>query len=428
MSYRIAGIDVHKKMIVVVVADILIEGADLEFEQRRFGATPVELQLLAEWLVEREVQEAVMESTAQYWKPVWGTLERYWMPQCKKREGMEELAGRLHLAQAQSNRGPKGRKNDYADARRLVRRLVAQELTLSYVPAPEQRLWRTITRRKYQLTRQVVRLRNQLEAFLEEAHIKLSGVLSDLLGLSGRRILKALAAGETDAVKLAILADHRLKATPAQLRDALGACADLRPEYRRLLQMTLEELRLLEQHITELDRECATLLRGQGDAVERLAEVPGLGVDSAQQIIAEAGSTAGNFDSPKRFSSWVGLCPGQHESAGVSRSSRSPKGNRNLRRLLNQAAQSAVKMKGSLFELVFRRLLPRLGWKASIWAIAHRIGRVVWKLLHDGVRYVEKGPSVSEKSKKARIARMIKALRANGYQVQMLTPLTETAC
>jgi len=159
-----------------------------------------------------------------------------------------------------------------------------------------------------------------------------------------------------------------------------------------------------------------------------LAEVPGLGVDSAQQIIAEAGATAKNFETPKQFSSWVGLCPGQHESAGVSRSSRSPKGNRNLRRLLNQAALSAVKMKGSLFELVFRRLLPRLGWKASIWAIAHRIGRVVWKLLHDGVRYVEKGPAVSERSKKARLARMIKDLRANGYQVQLIRQPTEAAC
>src|SRR5579862_5884435 len=428
MNYRIAGIDVHKKMIVVVIADVMSEGADFEFEQRKFGATPAELQLLAEWLVDREVQEAVMESTAQYWKPVWGALERHWIPRCKKREGMEAVAGSLHLAQAQSNRGPKGRKNDYADARRLVKRLVAQELTLSFVPQPEQRLWRTITRRKHQLTRQVVRLRNQLEAFLEEAHIKLSSVLSDLLGLSGRRILKALAEGETDAVKLATLADHRLHATPAQIQNALGACADLRPEYRRLLQMTLVELRLLEAHIVELDRECAALLRSQGDAVERLAEVPGLGVDSAQQIIAEAGATAKNFETPKQFSSWVGLCPGQHESAGVSRSSRSPKGNRNLRRLLNQAALSAVKMKGSLFELVFRRLLPRLGWKASIWAIAHRIGRVVWKLLHDGVRYVEKGPAVSERSKKARLARMIKDLRANGYQVQLIRQPTEAAC
>jgi len=427
MSYRIAGVDVHKKMIVVVIADVMSEGAEYDFERRKFGATPAELQILAEWLTQQEVQEAVMESTAQYWKPVWGALERYWTPECKKRGGAGPMSGTLHLAQAKSNRGPKGRKNDFADAQRLVKRLAAQELVLSFVPPPEQRLWRTVTRKKYQLTRQVVQVKNQLEAFLEETHIKLSSLISDLLGVSGRRILKALAEGETDPARLANLADQRLRATTAQLRDALGACTDLNAVYRRLLQMTLEQLRLLEEQIEQLEKECAGLLRAQRDAVERLAEVPGLGVDSAQQIIAEVGADAANFESAKDFSSWVGVCPGEEESAGESRSSRSPKGNRNLRRLLNQAAQCAVRVKGSIFELVFRRLLPRLGWKAAIWAIAHRLGRLVWKLLHDGVRYIEKGPAVSEKSKKARTARMIKELRAIGYHVQILNPETGVA-
>src|SRR5258708_1551257 len=358
MSYRIAGIDVHKKMIVVVIADVMSEGAEYDFEQRKFGATPTELQILAEWMTQQEVQEAVMESTAQYWKPVWGALERYWTPECKK----------------------------------------------------------------YQLTRQVVQVKNQLEAFLEETHIKLSSLISDLLGVSGRRILKALAEGETDPARLANLADQRLRATTAQLRDALGACTDLNAVYRRLLKMTLEQLRFLEEQIEQLEKECAGLLRAQRDAVERLAEVPGLGVDSAQQIIAEVGADAANFESAKDFSSWVGVCPGEEETAGESRSSRSHKGNRNLRRLLNQGAQCAVRVKGSIFELTFRRQLPRLGWKAAIWAIAHRLGRVGWKLLHDGVRYIGKGPAVSERSKKARTARMIKELRAIGYHVQPLNP------
>src|SRR5438105_2119383 len=115
-----------------------------------------------------------MESTAQYWQPVWGALERYWRPSCQKQEGAGAMSGKLHLAQAQSNRGRRGRKRDFPDAERLVKRLVAQELTLSFVPDAEQRLWRTLTRRKYQLTCDKVRLQNQLEALLEEAHIKLS--------------------------------------------------------------------------------------------------------------------------------------------------------------------------------------------------------------------------------------------------------------
>jgi transposase len=132
-----------------------------------------------------------MESTAQYWKPVWEALERYWKPLHQKREGAGRRSGTLHLAQAQSNRGRRGRKRDFPDAERLVKRLVARELTLSFVPDAEQRLWRTVTRRKYQLRRDHVRLQNQVESLLEEAHIKLSSLVSDLLGASARRMLMA---------------------------------------------------------------------------------------------------------------------------------------------------------------------------------------------------------------------------------------------
>jgi len=183
MGYRIAGIDVHKKMLAVVVADVEVEG-EYQFERRKFGSNPEQLLLLAEWLLERDVEEAVMESTAQYWQPVWGALERYWRPSCQKREGAGPMSGKLHLAQAHSNRGRRGRKRDFPDAERLVKRLVAQELVLSFVPDVEQRLWRTVTRRKLQLRGLRVRMQNQLEALLEEAHIKLSSFVSDLLGVS----------------------------------------------------------------------------------------------------------------------------------------------------------------------------------------------------------------------------------------------------
>ncbi|MGC1451364.1 MAG: transposase [Candidatus Sulfotelmatobacter sp.] len=151
MAYRIAGIEVHKKMLAVVVADVEGEG-EYQFERRQFGTTPDHLRLLSEWFVEQEVEEVVMESTAQYWQPVWGALEQYGKPACQKREGAGPMSGALHLAQAQSNRGPQGRKKDFPDAERLVERFVAQELTLSFVPDTEQRLWRTVMRRKYQLT------------------------------------------------------------------------------------------------------------------------------------------------------------------------------------------------------------------------------------------------------------------------------------
>jgi len=419
MSYRIAGIDVHKRMIVVVVADVDVAG-DYEFERRQYGSTPAQLRLLAAWLVEQGVEEVVMESTAQYWKPVWASLERYWKPICEKREGAGPMSGSLHLAQAQSNRGARGRKNDFADAERLVRRLVAEELTLSFVPDAEQRLWRTVMRTRYQLRCNQVQLQNRLEALLEEAHLKLSSLVSDLLGLSGRRMLQAMAEGETDPAVVAARADCRLRATQEQLCDALGACRELHPVYRRLLKAALEEWERIEAQIAQLGQEMASLIGPQQEQVQRLAEVPGLGVDSGQQILAEVGASAATFPSGRALASWVGACPGEEETAGVNRNRRSPKGNRHLRRILNQAAHAAVKLKGSIFALLYRRYVVRLGHNQTIAVIAHRLCRLIWKILHEGVRYDERGPAVSQRAQQRRTARMIRQLRSLGYSVELL--------
>jgi transposase len=343
-----------------------------------------------------------MESTAQYWKPVWEALERYWKPLCEKREGARRKSGTLHLAQALSNQGRRGRKQDFPDA--------------------EQRLWRTVSRKKYQLRCDRVRLQNQLESLLEEAHIKLSSLVSDLLGLSARKMLKALAEGETNPATLAGLADTRLRATGEQLRDALGACTELNPVYRRLVKMALEELRLIDEQIGKLDHEMANLLSKHQDGVQRLAEVPGLGVDSAQQIIAEVGPSTATVPSGKCLSSWVGACPGDQETAGVNYSHRSPKGNRHMRRLLNQAANAAARTKGSVFEIVYRRSVSHLGHNQTIGAIAHRQCRLIWLILHQGVRYEERGPAVNKRSQQLRTWRMIRQLRKLGYRIEPANP------
>jgi transposase len=172
--------------------------------------------------------------------------------------------------------------------------------------------------------------------------------------------------------------------------------------------------------MNQLDQEIADLLSHHQDAVQRLAEVPGLGVDSAHQIIAEVGATAATFPSEKHLASWIGVCPGEQESAGISASNRSPQGNRFMRRLLNPCANAAVKVKGSIFEIVFRRLLPRLGYQQAIWAIAHRLSRLIWKILHQRVRYEERGPAVSQKSRAARTTKMIKELRSLGSRVESI--------
>jgi transposase len=260
-----------------------------------------------------------------------------------------------------------------------------------------------------------------LEALLEESHVKVSSVVSDLLGISARRMLQALADGETDPTTLAALANPRLRATPHQLCDAFSACPTLHPVYRHLLKLTLEELRMIEDHLGQLDQQMADLLADHHAAVQRLAEVPGLGVDSAQQIIAEVGATAATFPSPKHLASWMGACPGTEESAGVNYSHRCPKGNRQMRRVLNQAANAAVKAKGTIFAIVYRRLVPRLGHAQAVGAISHRLCRLIWKILHQGVRYEERGPAVSEEAKKVRARKMIRELRNLGYRVESLS-------
>ena len=411
MSYRIAAIDIHKRVLMVVIATVADQvkdatGEAIEFECRRFGTGAMERKQLVRWLQEGGVQEVVMESTAQYWKPVWLELEPHF--------------AKLHLAQAHSNRAPKGRKNDFRDAKRLARRLLADELMLSFVPEPEQRMWRTMTRGKHQLIRNRVQLQNQLESLLEEARIKLSSVISDLLGVSGRRILEALSKGETDPAKLAALGDDRLQCSKQELTDALSGSPE--PVHLEMLKLYLEHLAVLDEQIGKLDQMTATALKQHEDAVIRVAQVPGLGVDSAQQLIAEVGVDAAAFASAGEFSSWVGVCPGSNVSAEQNQSSRSPKGNRFVRQLLNQAAHAAVKKKNSHFQSVFRRLLPRLGYQGAVWAVAHRIGCVVWKILHEGVSFVEQRSETDPKAKKRRARRLTQALRKLGYNVS-LTPI-----
>src|SRR5438128_7108225 len=240
-------------------------------------------------------------------------------------------------------------------------------------------------------------------------------------------MLKALAEGETNRAALAALADKQSRATPEQLCDALSACTDLKPVYRRLLKMALEQLQFLEQQIGQLDQEMASLLSQHQEVVERLAEVPGLGVDSAQQIIAEVGPTAATFPSGEQLASWVGACPGEDESAGVNYSHRSPKGNRHMRRLLNQAANAAVKVKGSIFEIIYRRCVPRLGHNQAIGLIAHRQCRLIWLILHKATLYEERGPAVTKRSKYQRTWRMIRQLRNLGYRIELPNPQASQA-
>ncbi len=408
MTRIIAGIDVHKRVLMVVVG-LAAEGQEdtsLRFQSRRFGTTVAELEHLAAWLQQHGVQEVVMESTAQYWKPVWLALEAHFQ---------------LYLAQAWSNRAPRGKKADFKDAQRLVRRQLAGELTLSFVPDAEQRLMRSLTRRRQQLTRQRVRIQNQVESLLEETRIKLSSKVSDLFGASGLRILTALASGVSDAKRLAALGDPRLQCSSEELAEALtGVCSEI---HRRLLQQHLDTLELVDRQLAELASMAASEMHQHTEAVSRLVKIPGIRVLAAQQIIAEAGPQAEAFASAAQFSSWIGVCPGREESAEHNYSSRCAKGNKYLRAVLCQAAQAAARTKNSFFEYKLKRLLPKLGYVKAIWAIARHLSVIIWKILHEGAEYIEYGARSTPEACKRRLQRLQKEFRALGYQVE-LKPLT----
>jgi transposase len=253
----VAGLDVHKRTVVVVI----LQGSqpDQDYASGTFGTTQFGLKELAGFLRQHGVTHIALESTAQYWRPVWMALE-------------EEFT--LTLAQARSTRARRGRKWDQGDARRIAKRLLSGDITVSFVPPPEQRDWRLLSRTQISLRESLVRLRNQMEVLLEQAQIKLSSVVSDLLGKSGRRMLDALLQGVTDPLQLAALGDRRLHASQEQLTDALSG--RLTEAHRIVLGIFLQQIDQIEQHLAELDRALAQALSAHQETIARLCEIPGV--------------------------------------------------------------------------------------------------------------------------------------------------------
>jgi transposase len=403
----VAGMDVHKKTVVVVV--LQSRQPDQDYASGIFGTTQLGLKELVAFLRQHGVTHAAMESTAQYWRPVWMTLE-------------DEFA--LTLAQARSTRARRGRKWDQADARRIANRLLSGDLTVSYVPSPAQRDWRLLSRTQVTMRESLVRLRNQIEVLLEQAQVKLSSVVSDILGKSGRRMLDALTQGIHDPMELACLGDRRLRASQEQLADALSG--RFTEAQRIVLKLYLQQIDQIEQQVAELDQALAAALAQHLDAIERLCEIPGISVRTAQHVVAEIGPRAEAFDSAGKLASWVAVCPGQQESAGVSVSSRCAKGNWMMRRTLSQTAWAAIAAKGSEAARRFRTWRPRLGAQKAAWAVAHYQLRVIWKVLHEGVRYRQPETEVlTQRTLVARAKRALTQLRKLGYAVSITPPQSD---
>jgi transposase len=404
-GYRnLAAIDVHKCMLAVVIRED--DNGQAVYEQRKLGTTQSEIQHLVAYLQQHRVAEVVMESTAQYWRPVWYGLEAHF---------------RLHLCHPLKTRGRRGRKSDFRDARRLADRLHSGDLEDSFVPGAEQREWRWMTRTRVDLKDKVGVVRSQIEGLLEQGGIKLSAVVSDTFGVSGWAMLQRIAQGETNLDVLIAEARGTLRKKQGALREALAGRLSL--VCQSLLKQHLKQVELLRQQITEIDQMLMEAMKPFALTLHRLCRMPGVDMTAAQEMLAEIGPTAEAFASAHQFASWAGMCPGTQESAGVNYSTRSPKGNRYLRRLFCQVAWAAVHTKETFFASLFARLKPRIEAKGAAWAVAHRIAKLVWLMLHEGVEYQEKGPAAKNpKTLIRKLRRLLKDLQAMGIDPSSLGP------
>jgi transposase len=398
---RCAGLDVHQKEI--VACRRIVSGRKVRSELGRFATTTQGLLGLSAWLAEARVTHVAMEATGVYWKPVWHVL-------------CHDFS--LVLANASHIRNVPGRKSDANDATWIADLLAHGLIRASFVPPRPIQDLRDLTRTRRELTREIVRHTQRIQATLEEANIKLASVISDILGFSGRRILKALVAGESDPRRLAELGHCKLACT----REELAAALDGRPRdhHRFLIGQHLKTIEQLEGTIGEFDARLEAVLAPFLDAAERLKDIPGFGGNVAQTVLAEAGADMTAFPTADHLVSWAGMCPRLDESAGRKRSKRLRKGAPWLKPVLVQAALAAIKVKNSSLRARYFSLRPRLGHKKAIIAVAAAMLRIAYHMLKDGTFYQDLGPDYRGRKNPERAARnLAKRIRALGYDVEL---------
>jgi transposase len=402
VNARCCGLDVHKQ---TVVACLMVpgKGALPQKEIRSFGTMTPDLLELADWLNACGVTHVAMESTGVYWKPVWNLLE-----------GQVELL----LVNARHIKQVPGRKTDVKDCEWLADLLRHGLLRASFVPDRPQRELRELTRYRTTLVRERAAEINRLQKTLEGANIKLGDVVSDLTGVSGRHILHALVAGETDLNLLADLARGRLRDKRPQLERAL--VGRFGPHQRFLVAQQLAHLDSLDELIEQLDAEVEERLRPFEEAIERLDTIPGVGRRTAQILIAEIGSDPSRFGTAPRLASWAGMCPGNNESAGKRKTGKTRKGDRWLRTALIEAAHASGKTRNTYLGAQYRRLLTRRGTKKAAVAVGHTILVIAYYLLTRQTDYADLGPTYFDHRDEHRVTqRLVHRLEALGYTVQL---------
>ena len=403
MYERCAGLDVHKKTVVACV--LTPEGQ----ETRTFGTMTAELLALADWLLACGCTHVAIESTGDYWKPVFNILE-----------GTCEVI----LVNAQHVKAVPGRKTDVKDAAWLAELLQHGLLRASFIPPVAQRELRDLTRYRSTFIRERVTLINRVQKLLEDANIKLASVASDIMGVSGRAMLAALLAGHTDPQALADLAKGRLRAKRELLAQALEG--RVKPHHRFVLTELLCQIDGLDETIARFDAQIQAVYGSFEEAVGLLDTIPGVARHTAEMIVAEIGTDMSRFPSADHLAAWAGVAPGHHESAGKRTSGKTRKGNRFLRTTLVQAAHAAVRTKQTYLSAQYRRLASRRGKKRAILAVAHTILVMAYYMLQRQEPYREAGADFFDRLQPEDTARrLVKRLEHLGYQVVLQSLPTE---
>lgn len=398
---RCAGIDVHKKFVMVCVLIGLAHQKPAS-EVRRFGTSVPELEKLRAWLMEKACTDVVMESTGSYWKPVFNILERDF---------------KVTLANAEKVKALRGKKTDPNDSRWLAGLLRHGLVQPSFIPPRDIRELRDLTRRRRTLMQQGASERNRVQKILEDANVKIGNVLSNVFGMSGQAMLEALLDKEMNAEEMANLAQGRLRPKIPQITEALEGHS-MRDHHRMRLRQILKHMADIEEMVEELDREIWNKLQAYDDDVKLACSVPGIGRDAAASILAETGmdmSEDGPFSGCHQLASWAGICPGNNESGGRRKSGRTRKANRWLRATLAQTAWAGIRKKNSSFRDRYQRLKPRRGPQRAATAVSHAQLIAIYWVLRNRVPYQEQVQQLDDRRRNVMIRHHLNRLKELGY-------------
>lgn len=398
---RVAGLDVHQETVVACAVYGPLD-RNPKKETKTFGTTVKELLELQDWLADLKITDVAMESTGVFWKPVWNILEGEFT---------------LVLANAQRIKNVPGRKTDISDAAWIAKLLRAGLIESSFVPPVEFRDLRDLTRYRRKLLSNATSEKNRIHKILQDANIKLSTYVSDVFGVSGRALLNSILNGEVlDQDEVRALVKTSLKKKSPQIVEALNS--RMRPHHQKIIQMHYDHLEYIEERINELENEISKLVTPYREEMDLLITIPGIQKDAAASILAEIGIDMSQFPTEKHLASWGGFSPGNNESAGKKKGSRSTKGNKGLKTVMCQVAWAAMKTKESRLSSFYYRLVKRRGpYKANM-ALAHLLMRIIYQVLKEKTPYEELGWDYLP-TKERKTDYFIRKLKNMGYEVDI---------